>query len=79
MSKKEIILNNKPIAYYSGLNGIEIYFIEYGINDYIYFTSNSWSGTPRKKQHKTRIYYTNKETYFKCNGYKIPLDECIRI
>ena len=36
MTKKEYCINNKPVAYYSGLGGLEINYIEYGINDYLY-------------------------------------------
>ena len=66
------------IAYYSGLNGIEIKGIEYGIEDYILFTSNAWTGKPTA--HRTKVYYTATDNiYFKCNGYRIPLNECIRV
>lgn len=40
MTKKEYCENKKSIAYYSGLNGLEIKGIEYGINDFIYCISN---------------------------------------
>ena len=32
----------KSIAYYSGLNGLELKYIEYGINDYLILQSGSW-------------------------------------
>lgn len=44
MTKKEYCKNKKSIAYYSGLNGLEIKGIEYGINDFIYCISNCWYG-----------------------------------
>lgn len=36
MTKKEYCMNHESIAYYSGLNGLEIKGIEHGIEDYIY-------------------------------------------
>ena len=74
MTKKEIILNNKPVAYFSGFGGIEIYYIEYSLNDYIYFTSNSWNGSPRKIPHKARVYYNSNQPYFKYNGVRISIN-----
>jgi hypothetical protein len=80
MNKKEIIQNNKPVAYISACGGIEVYSIEYGINDYIIFTSNSWNGTPRKKPHKAIIKYNKAgDPYFNFNGFKLSLNDCIRI
>ena len=36
MTKREICDTHRTIAYYSGLGGLEVRFIEYGINDFIY-------------------------------------------
>lgn len=77
MSKKEICLNNKSFAYYSGFNGLEFKKIEYGINDYIYCVSGSWNGKP--KYHKLKLYYDNNGGYLKLHGYKVPLNDCIRM
>lgn len=79
MTKKEICLNHKPFAYFSGLAGVELHHIEYGIDDYIYCTSGAWSG--KKSYHKLKIYYDNVNDcdYIKIHGYKIPLNECIRM
>ncbi len=77
MTKKEYITNNEPVAYYSGLNGVEIYGIEYGIDDYIYCVSGSWNGKP--EYHRLKIYYNDDDCYFNLRGYKIPLNECIRM
>ena len=77
MSKKEICLNNPSFAYYSGLNGLEFKHIEYGINDYIYCVSGSWNNKP--KYHKLKIYYSENGDYIRLYGFKIPLNECIRI
>jgi hypothetical protein len=78
MSKKEYCLKNKSIAYYSGLNGIEIHGVEYGINDYIYCVSGAWSS--KKSYHKLKINYNSSgDAYITLHGYKIPLNECIRM
>lgn len=77
-TKKEICLNNKSFAYYSGFNGLEFKHIEYGIEDYIYCVSGSWNGKP--KYHKLKVYTDNNgNSYLKLHGYKINLNECIRM
>lgn len=80
MTKKEYCLKNPVVAYYSGLNGLEIHGIEYGIEDYIYCVSGAFGGG--KAFHRCKIYYSANEkgsTFFRVYGYKIPLDECIRM
>jgi hypothetical protein len=78
MTKKEYCTNNKPVAYYSGLNGLEINGIEYGINDYLYCTSGAWNG--KKAYHKLKINYSaDGGAFVRLHGYKIPLNECIRM
>lgn len=73
---KKYYLNNGPIAYYSGLNGIEIYDLN---DDYILCTSNAWNNRKNLKWHQVKIYYTIAENpYFIVNGYRIPLNECLR-
>lgn len=79
MTKKEKCLNNDTIAYYTGLGGIELKHIEYGIEDYIYCVSGAWGSTTNKRYHKLKIYYTEKGGYVRLHGYRIPLDECIRV
>lgn len=44
MNKREYCKSRESIAYYSGLNGLEIKGIEYGIDDYIYCVSGAWGG-----------------------------------
>ena len=78
MSKKDICLHHESFAYYSGFGGLEIKKIEYGIDDYIYCVSGSWTGKPA--YHKLKVYYGNDGiAYIKLHGYKVPLNECIRI
>ena len=74
MTKREICMTEKSIAYYSGFGGFEIKKVEHGIEDYMYAVSGAWSN--EKSYHKLKIYNGN---YVKLHGYKIPLDECIRI
>ena len=77
-TKKEICLNNASFAYYSGFSGLELKHIEYGIDDYIYCVSGSWGG--KKGYHKLKVYTDSKgDSYLKLHGYKIPLNECIRM
>ena len=78
MTKKEICLNNKAFAYYSGWGGVELHHIEYGMDDYIYCVSNAWHGV--KQYHKLKVYYTEHgDSYIKLVGHRIPLNECIRL
>lgn len=78
MSKKEVCLQNKSFAYYSGFGGLELKHIEYGIEDYIYCVSGAWCS--KKSYHKLKVYYDrNGNNYLKLHGYKIPLNECIRM
>lgn len=42
MNKREYCKSRKSVAYYSGLNGLEIKGIEYGINDFVYCVSGAW-------------------------------------
>lgn len=44
MNKREYCESRESIAYYSGLNGLEIKGIEYGINDLVYCVSGCWYG-----------------------------------
>lgn len=78
MTKKEICLQNKSFAYYSGFGGLEFKKIEYGIEDYIYCISGAWRS--KKSYHKLKIYTDkNGNEFLKLHGYKIQLDECIRM
>lgn len=75
--KNRNILDMPSIAYYSGVGGIEIKYIEYGINDFIYCISGAWNG--KRQPHKVKIYYNSTGAFFRIHGYKIPLNECIRM
>ena len=58
LSKKEICQSWPPFAYYSGLGGIELVKIEYGIEDYCWCVSGCWCGKPQP--HRLKIRYTEK-------------------
>ena len=78
MNKREYCETRESIAYYSGLNGLEIKGIEYGVNDFVYCVSGAWGGS--KAFHRCKIYYPITESaFFRVHGYKIPFDECIRM
>lgn len=79
MNKREYCESRESIAYYSGLNGLEIKGIEYGIDDYIYCVSGAWYGGKAAKQyHRVKVQYTrNGAAFFRVHGYRVPLDECI--
>lgn len=79
-TEKQMYFNKPSMAYYSGLNGLEIKEIIYDIDDYIIFVVNCWYGKNTYKDvHKSKIYYSNNHDYFRFNGYRIPLNECIRM
>ena len=79
MTKKQFCTKNRPFASYS-LNlyekGILLNFIDYGINDSVYFTA--WS-LEKETYHKSKIYYDNDRPYFYFKKLKIYFDECMRI
>ena len=79
-TKKEICLNNTSFAYYSGFGGLEFKKIEYGIEDYIYCVSGAWTGKPEYHKLKIKCDLTgNGNDYIMLHGYKVPLNECIRM
>lgn len=78
MTKREYYESRESIAYYSGLNGLEIKGIEYGINDYVYCVSGAWGGG--KAYHRLKLQTDRKGNLFiRLHGYKIPLSECLRM
>lgn len=78
MNKREYCMKNPAIAYYSGLNGLEIHGIEYGVDDYIYCVSGAWGG--RKAFHRVKVQYSWKgSAFFRVYGHRVSLDECIRM
>lgn len=80
MTAKEYCMTHESTAYYSGLNGLEIKGIEYGIINHIYCVSGAW-GSPRLQGfHRVKVNYTRSgRAFIRVNGYTVPLDECIRM
>ena len=73
MNKRQYCESRESIAYYSGLNGLEIK----GIDDYIYCVSGALGGG--KAFHRCKIQCTRKgAAFFRVYGHRVPLDECIR-
>ena len=62
MNKRQYCESRESIAYYSGLNGLEIKGVEYGIEDYVYCVSGAWGGG--KAFHRCKIQYTRKGAAF---------------
>lgn len=79
--KKNTAFSLPSIAYYSGLNGLEIKRIIHGMDDYILCVSGCWYGGEKaKKAHCVKVEYTKTgKAFFRVYGYRIPLDECIRM
>ena len=78
MTKKEYCQSRESIAYYSGFTGLEIKGIEYGIENFLYCVSGAWGG--QKGFHRLKIQEDRKgRSFVRLNGYKVPLDECIRM
>lgn len=76
MTKKEYCTDRPTIAYYSGLGGLEVKHIEYGIDDYIYLVAGAWNG--KKSYHRLKICYGAKSVYVRLFGRRCPLSEFIR-
>ena len=78
--RKALIMEMQSIAYYSGFPGLEIKYIEHGINDYLYCVSGTWGAKSQQKPHKLKINYDRHGCAFiRLYGYKVPLSECIRM
>jgi hypothetical protein len=75
--EKNEVLSMDSVAYYSGLNGLEVKRIDYGINDYIVCVSGAWNG--KYKVHRVKINYNSNNPTIKLYGYTIPLNEMLKI
>lgn len=80
MTKKEYCLKNPPVAYYSGFSRLEIHGIEFGADDFLYCVSGAWGAKSCQKYHRLKIKYDqNGGAFVRLHGYKVPLNECIRM
>lgn len=78
MTKREYCATHESVAYWSGIGGVEIKGIEYGIDDFIYCVSNAWYGV--KSFHRVKIQSTmTGRSFIMVHGYRIYLDECLRM
>lgn len=67
MNKREYCESRESIAYYSGLNGLEIKGIEYGINDYVYCVPVHGAAVKRSTAVKSTTPQMGKIAHF--SGY----------
>lgn len=74
--EKQETLKAPAIGYYSGLGGLAIKRIEYGVDDFAVFTAGEFTG--RKTAHKARIDYSGKAPFFKFAGVRVRFDEIMR-
>ena len=82
MTKREYCEKRESVAYYNDLGGVEIKGIEYGIDDFVYCVSGCYGGAAARRFHRCKIYCPaneNDSAFFRLHGYKIPLNECIKI
>lgn len=77
MTKREICETHEPIAYYSGLGGLEVWYIEYGINDFIYLIAGAWSNN--KSYHRLKVHYGSKYDYITLHGCRYKLSDFMRV
>lgn len=77
--KKSEIMNMESTAYYNGFSGLEIKAVEYGIDDYLLCVSGAWGTKSKQKPHRLKIYYDRNGGFVRLHGYKVPLNECIRM
>ena len=83
MTAREYCALHPAIAYYSGFSGFEIHGIEeLNGNTVIYGCTGTWTSPRYYSYHRLRVYYPDKPSaspYVKLHGYRIRLDECIRM
>ena len=77
MTKREICKSHEPIAYYSGLGGLEVRHIKCGINDYLYLIADAWNG--KKSYHKCKIHYGGNSNYIMLHGCRCKLSDFMRV
>lgn len=64
MNKREYCESRESVAYYSGLNGLEIKGIEYGIDDFVYCVSGClYGGWAFSLREFCRVYWVKSRYY----------------
>lgn len=76
-SKKDILKMDTIATYSSGYNMLEVKEVEYGIDDYLLCVSRFCGH--RQTAHRLKIYYPKGSPYVKFYGYRVKLDECLRV
>lgn len=77
MTKLEQYENMPAIGVYSGMSGLELKEIEYGIEDYAHFISGILGG--KRQHHRLKIYYDRESPYCKLNGCTVSFAEIMRV
>ena len=77
MTKREICESHEPIAYYSGLGGLEVRHIGCGINDYLYLIAGTWND--KKSYHKCKVHYGGNSNYIMLHGCRCKLSDFMRV
>ena len=77
MTLRQQYENSPSVAYYYGYGGIEIKDVLNDIDDYIIYAAGTLSSNPTI--HKSKIYNSGDRAYFRYNGSRIYLDECMRV
>lgn len=68
--------NLEPIGFcYLGMFGVNVYEIQYGINDYVIAGWDDFTNTRRRKVH----YDKEGEPYFNIGGIKVYFNEVMRL
>lgn len=84
MDKKELknaIANGtaRPVSYISACGGIEIYKINYSINDEVLFTAGAWNGKETVHRARVRYNYKSGAAFFVFHGYRLYFSDALRI
>lgn len=77
MTKFEICENNPVIAYFSGFGGLEVRFIEYGTDDYLYIVSGALNG--KRNYHRVKVRYSENGSYVVLYGQRCKLSDFLRV
>lgn len=77
MTKFEICEEHAIIAHANLFGGLEVRFVEYGTDDYLYIISGVCSG--KRKYHRVKVKYTKNSSYVVLYGQRCKLSEFLRV